>query len=59
MVLNNNDSMRSNFLESIDHLKNKFSLRLKTFAVTRSYAHDFKKIPLKYSGVLAGRAGGP
>ena len=38
--------MKSNFLKSTDHLKSKFSLKLKTDTVTRSYAHDFgKKFP--------------
>ena len=35
--------MKSDFTESKDHLKSNFCLKVKTIAVTRSYAHDFEK----------------
>ena len=45
MGSNNYNNMKSNFLQSTDHLKNqnKASLKSKTVAVTRSYAPDFEK----------------
>ena len=53
--LNQHNNMKSNFLESADHLKDKFSLKLKTVVVTRSYAHDFEKKYLKMAAYSSSR----
>ena len=44
--------MKSKFLESTDHLKNTFSLKLKTVPVTRTFGHDFAKTYLKDGAIF-------
>ena len=50
--LKNYNNIKSIFLESTDHLKNKFNLKLKTVAVTWSHVEDLEKKYPKNSGIF-------
>ena len=49
---NNYKNMKSILQELKDQLKNKFILKLKTGAVTRSYTNDFEKVYPKNGSVF-------